>query len=55
MYLLEPRFKVGDLVILALPVQMQLLSEFADFGADSIGIVKEVIRRESEFDTFEFQ
>jgi hypothetical protein len=51
----QPQFKVGDLVILALPIQMQLFSEFADFNADSIGIVKEVIRREGEIQAFEYQ
>ena len=51
----QPQFKVGALITLALPIQMQLFSEFADFNADSIGIVKEVIRREGEIQAFEYQ
>ena len=51
----QPQFKVGDLITLASPIQMQLFSEFADFNADSIGIVKEVIRREGEIQAFEYQ
>lgn len=53
--LLSPRFEVGDLVRLALPIQMQLFSEFADFTEDSIGIVKDVVKRKGEIEAFEFQ
>jgi hypothetical protein len=52
---LSPQFQVGDLVMLALPIQMQLFTEFADFNSDSIGIVKEVIKRKGEIQAFEYQ
>jgi hypothetical protein len=34
---------------------MQLFTEFADFNSDSIGIVKEVIKRKGEIQAFEYQ
>jgi hypothetical protein len=34
---------------------MQLFSEFAAFTADSIGIVKDVIKRKGEIEAFEYQ
>lgn len=50
-----PRFSVGDLVQLALPVQLQLFkSEFSDFSDNSVGVIKEVIKRQSEYHTFEY-
>ena len=50
-----PRYNVGDLVQLSLPVQLQLFkSEFSDFSENSVGVIKEVIKRESEFQTLEY-
>jgi len=50
----RPRYSVGDLIQVAMPIQMQLFSEFEDFGANSIGVIKEVVKRKSEFETFEY-
>jgi hypothetical protein len=51
---IQPKFHVGDLVRMAPPIQLQLFSRKGGVGINTIGIVKEVIRRESEFETFEF-
>ena len=50
----RPRFSIGDLVQIALPVQLQLFSEFSDFSDNSIGVVKEIVKRKSEHDAFEY-
>lgn len=51
---MQPKFRVGDLVMIAPPIQLQLFNQRDGIGINTIGIVKEVIRRESEFETFEF-
>jgi len=50
----QPKFHVGDLVRIAPPIQLQLFNQMDGIGINTIGIVKEIIKKESEFETFEF-